>query len=205
VRSISILEHPEIQRVGGVLSKRNPAVYPDSSIKRAAVAVIFRAGPDGEPELLFIRRAEFAGDPWSGHVAFPGGRHEDEDSSLEETAIRETREETGIDLSHSGRILGALDDIQPQMVSLPALVVRPFVAVVLESPMLTLADEVAAAFWVPLASLSVAESWRDTEVVAERSVRITRRAFHHDSNVIWGITERIVAQLLSLIPRAASG
>lgn len=197
---MSLLEHPDIRRISEALAAREPALFPDEAIRRAAVALIFRGGPDGEPELLFIRRAEFPGDPWSGQVAFPGGRREEGDRSLVETAVRETREETGIDLTAGGSILGALDEVQPQSVHLPALVVRPFVAVVNEPPALTLTSEVAAVFWLPLRALHDSTSWRDTEVTA-RGLRMTRRAFHHEGNVIWGITERIVAQLLALLAR----
>src|SRR5262245_58169717 len=95
----------------------------------AAIAVTIRLGDAGEPELLMIKRAEHDGDPWSGHVACPGGREEDGDASLEATAIRETREETGIDLGRVGRILGTLDDLSPRTPYLPPIVIRPFVAV----------------------------------------------------------------------------
>ena len=74
------------------------------------------------------------------------------DGSLQETAIRETREETGLDLIQGGEILGALDDLAPR--SMPgAILVRPFVAFLREDAALELSDEVAAAFWVPLDAL----------------------------------------------------
>jgi ADP-ribose pyrophosphatase len=161
---MSILEHPDIRLISDALGGRAPNLFADAAMRRAAVAIIFRAGVEGDPELLFIKRAEYEGDPWSGQVAFPGGRREDHDTSLEQTAIRETREETGIDLSAGGRIIGALDEVQPQSVRLPELVVAPFVAVVHGAPELTLTSEVASAFWLPLRSLHVAGSWRDTEV-----------------------------------------
>ncbi len=195
---MNILEHPEIIRLHEAISARSTQVHSDSAMRRAAVAVTFRAGANGEPELLFIKRAEYPGDPWSGQIAFPGGRREAHDITLEETAIRETREETGLDIAASGRIIGALDEVQPQSVRLPELVVAPFVAVVGEVAPFALAGEVSSAFWVPLQSLHAGDSWRDTEV-SGRGYRMTKRAFHHDGHVIWGLTERIIAQLLSLL------
>lgn len=194
---MSIADHPEMVKLSAALVRRVPAPFPDAAMKRAAVALIFHAGRDGEPELLFIKRAEYPGDPWSGHIAFPGGRREAGDRSLEETVIRETREETGIDLGESGTILGALDEIQPQSVRLPELVVKPFIAVLNEEPVITLASEVAETFWVGLDSLRKSSGWRDTKVVGG-GVLMTRRAFHHHGHAIWGITERIIAQLLGL-------
>lgn len=194
---MSILEHPDIKRLHRVLRERRPTSFPNEAMRRAAVALIFR-DRDGDAELLFIKRAEYPGDPWSGHIAFPGGRREAHDTSLAATAIRETREEIGIDLCEQGEIIGELDELQPQSIRLPELVVAPFVAVLNEAPVFTLATEVASAFWVPLRALHENGLWRDTEV-SGKDYRMTRRAFHHEGHVIWGITERIIAQLLTLL------
>ncbi|MFL5555271.1 MAG: NUDIX hydrolase, partial [Gemmatimonadaceae bacterium] len=117
-------------------------------------------------ELLFIKRAEYPGDPWSGQIAFPGGREESRDGSLAETAIRETREETGIDLAREGLMLGSLDDLRPRTTRLPPVVVRPFVALLDRQDPLMLSNEVALAFWVPFGALSQTESWHDDTVFA---------------------------------------
>jgi len=76
--------------------------------------------------------------------------------------------------------------------------VRPFIVVLDRVEELLLSDEVALAFWIPLASLRRDESWRDTTVLA-RGVQLNARAFHHEGHVIWGMTERILAQLLALL------
>src|SRR5204863_9652046 len=95
----AIAAHPAMAKLRSALSSRRPAeAAAEAGVRRAAVALIFRAGRDGSPELLFIKRAEYPGDPWSGQIAFPGGREESGDASLQQTAIRETRGETGIDL-----------------------------------------------------------------------------------------------------------
>jgi 8-oxo-dGTP pyrophosphatase MutT (NUDIX family) len=177
---------------------RAVAVEDEEGVRKAAVALIFRAGENGLPELLFIKRAEYPGDPWSGQIAFPGGREEAGDTSLLETAIRETREETGIDLAHDGQIMGTLDDLRPRTVRLPAIAVRPYVAVIDRTASLELSDEVALAFWIPFGSLAQPQSWHEDTVFA-RGIQINARVFRHEDHVIWGMTERILAQLLALL------
>ena len=93
----------------------------EGAMRYAAIALVLRPSTVGEPELLMIKRAEFERDPWSGHVACPGGRMDPTDPDLEFTAVRETREETGIDLARDGRVLGTLDDISPRTPALPPL------------------------------------------------------------------------------------
>jgi 8-oxo-dGTP pyrophosphatase MutT (NUDIX family) len=198
-RFARVLADPTIQRFRTALDSHQPARADDEpGVRRAAVALIFRAGNDGGLELLLIKRAEYPGDPWSGQVAFPGGREEAGDASLAETAVRETREETGIDLYREGMLLGILDDLRPRTVRLPAIVVRPFVAIVDRHAALELSQEVALAFWVPFGSLTRTESWRDDTVFA-RGIQINARVFQHEDHIVWGMTERILTQLIALI------
>ena len=194
-----LLAHPDIVKLRSALESHSGVrADNDEGVRRAAVALIIRAGDNGAPELLFIKRSEYPADPWSGQVAFPGGREEAADPTLADTAIRETREETGIDLVRDGTVIGTLDDLRPNTVKLPAVIVRPYVVLLNRFEPLVLSDEVALAFWVPLEAFKDAPAWRDTEVLA-RGVQMNRRAFHHQGQVIWGMTERILAQLLALL------
>jgi 8-oxo-dGTP pyrophosphatase MutT (NUDIX family) len=195
----TLLDHPDIAALRAKLQAREAvAVKIDQGTRRAAVALVFRPGESGSPELLFIKRAEYPGDPWSGQIAFPGGREEAGDANLAQTAIRETREETGLDLEKNALILGALNDLRPQTVRLPAIIVRPYVLLIGACPRLAPSDEVALAFWIPLDALKRQESWKDTAVQA-RGVQMNRRAFMHEGHIIWGMTERILAELLALL------
>lgn len=198
-RSTALLAHPDIARLSAAL-KSHKAVGGDEEdgMRRAAVALIFRARGDGSPELLFIKRADYPADPWSGQIAFPGGREEAGDANLADTATRETLEETGIDLRRDGTVIGTLDDLRPQTTRLPAIIVRPYVVLLDRVESLVLSDEVAEAFWVPLEVLRSPDFWRETTVLA-RGIQFDRRAFHYEGHVIWGMTERILAQLLALL------
>ena len=194
-----LLAHADVVKLRSAIGlHRAVRAEREEGVRRAAVALILRAGQGGAPELLFIKRAEYPGDPWSGQVAFPGGREESADPTLADTAIRETREETGIDLVRDGSVIGTLDDLRPQTVRLPAVIVRPYVVLLNRFEPLVLSDEVALAFWVPLEAFKDTPSWRDTDVLA-RGVQMNRRAFHHHGQVIWGMTEQILAQLLALL------
>jgi 8-oxo-dGTP pyrophosphatase MutT (NUDIX family) len=195
----TLLAHPDIAQLRAALeSHKAVAGDREEGVRRAAVALIFRAGEGGAPELLFIKRADYPADPWSGQVAFPGGREEAGDANLAHTAMRETREETGIDIGRDGTVIGTLDDLRPQSTRLPAIIVRPYVVLLNRVESLVLSDEVALAFWIPLGVLRQAASWRDTTVLA-RGIQMNQRAFHHEGHVIWGMTERILAQLLALL------
>lgn len=101
-----------------------PVLAEGRDARHAAVAAILSPGPDGT-ELWFIQRAEHPRDPWSGQVAFPGGRVEPDDAGPLDTAIRETREEIGVDLT-LGEAVGALDDLAPVRDG-PKIVVHPYV------------------------------------------------------------------------------
>jgi len=160
----------------------------------AAVALVLLSTPSGELELLFIRRAERGDDPWSGQVAFPGGREEPADLDLLTTAVRETREETGVDLSTAEQ-LGALDDLYPRTPTLPPVVVRPFVFALDARPTLVPSDEVQRAFWVPLAHFTEPAVRREV-TVSLRGAKRTFPAYVVGEDVIWGMTERILTPFL---------
>lgn len=143
-----------------------------------------------------IRRAEREGDPWSGQIALPGGRWSPNDESLLHTALRETWEETGIDLAAQGVILGTLDELRPRTATLPAIIVTPVVVALDQPASLLLSDEVAEAFWVPLDLLREPATSRESSVhVRGATWRVP--SFVVREHVVWGMTERILRQLLA--------
>lgn len=191
-------------RLGPVDLEKRPA--DEEGVTQAAVALLLRqagGAADGDAmgdsaEILFIKRAERAGDPWSGHLAFPGGRADKQDATLLDVAMREAAEEVGIDARHGGRLLGRLPTFRPLSTRIPSVTVTPFVALAPQGAIPRVqASEVEEAFWMPLAALRKAGR---SAVVRWEARDGTRElpAFPSPRGPIWGITERILSQFLAL-------
>ncbi len=196
-----IAQHPEIAPLVRAMAGRAPAlVDPGDASRRAAVALLVRLDETREPptpQLLMIKRATFEGDPWSGHVALPGGRSEPGDPTLERTVVRETWEETAIDLERDGRLLGCLDELAPRTPVLPPIIITPFVALVRFDVDIVASPEVAEWFWVDVAALRDPDVSREVVLELATGPR-TVMSFQHGAHTIWGLTERILRQFLSL-------
>ncbi len=136
------------ERLAGVRPRQ--LVDDERRARQAAVAVVLRERTAGT-EMLFIKRAEKAGDPWSGHMAFPGGHRDAQDATLRAAAVRETDEEIGLDIS-AASVLGELPRQRPMSVR-SNMLVAPFVFAIDGDPAFTLNHEVAATVWTPLAPM----------------------------------------------------
>lgn len=167
--------------------------------RQAAVAVVLRPA-EGDVEALLIRRAERENDPWSGHMAFPGGRIDPGDADARSAAVREVAEEVGLDLGAVGRCLGRLEEHRALGVVRP-LLVTPFVFALDDpaTPLVLDPREVAGALWVPLSRLSSGEL-AGVHVWRYRGVPTLRLpCWNVDGRTIWGLTHRILSTLLGLI------
>jgi 8-oxo-dGTP pyrophosphatase MutT (NUDIX family) len=160
---------------------------------QAAVSIILAPGARGR-EILFIHRAERPDDPWSGHMALPGGRREPKDKDLLATALRETREETGVIL-RKNELVTVLDDLRPRNRSIPPVVVRPHVFALEAQPPVRLSEEAVGYFWVPIDRL---KSSACRVHVPERKVLVD--AYLVGPRIVWGITLRILKAFLRCKP-----
>jgi 8-oxo-dGTP pyrophosphatase MutT (NUDIX family) len=183
---------PRSARLRARLASLVPAdAREDPSLVWAAVAVILTPHPES---ILLIRRADRSGDPWSGHMAFPGGRREPDDPDLVSTAIRETAEEVGVALNPSD-LAGQLEDVVPRTPRLPPIAVRPFVFVPSQRPDLRLNSEVAQATWVTLDYLLQPGTHHLVRLeVGGESLQVA--AYELENAIVWGMTERILSGLL---------
>jgi 8-oxo-dGTP pyrophosphatase MutT (NUDIX family) len=181
------------------LSRHRPAVVEGAEYARAAVAVVLREVGSG-PEFIVIHRAHRRGDPWSGHMALPGGRQHPEDRDLFATAARETREEVGVDIEHGGELIGHLDDLRAiGRGRLLDLIITPFVCALHEPATLTPDHhEVQSAFWVPLASLRHDDT-RGQYRHTLNGQELEHPAFVYEGHTIWGLTHRILTGFLEVL------
>lgn len=187
-----------LQDVRSKLSEYHPVEIPfETGMIAAAVSVLLRDGDDGL-ETLFIHRAVRVGDTWSGQIAFPGGRREPTDPDLLTTAIRETLEEIGVDLLGVER-LGVLDDLHPRTPVLPPVVVRPFVFALTARPTIVESPEVQSAFWVSFHSLQAPGTRTSMSVDHPGIPRQVLPAYTVGNHTIWGMSERILTPLISLL------
>lgn len=197
----------QLPHIRTILQAYRPVELTDEPIARAAVAVVLQER-SGDVEFLAIRRSERPGDPWSGHMALPGGRMDPHDTSLTATAARETREEVGIDLGVGSLHVGRLDDLRAVSRGRPVdLIISPFVFA-LDSPREPVPNphEVQAAYWIPLRSLLDQDPHRGAPVALGVH---GYPEFVHEGNSIWGLTYRILTGMLDILrtaaPSAAAG
>ncbi|NKB67392.1 MAG: NUDIX domain-containing protein [Candidatus Latescibacteria bacterium] len=183
-------------KVRAGLAAHQPQLVGATDKKRAAVALVIGPVADGW-QLLFIERARHPEDPWSGHIAFPGGGIEAADASPQAAAERETREEVGLDLTEA-QYWGRLDDLTGHM--LP-VAVAGFVYCLPGPVVLEPNEEVGAVFWV--AAETLCNPGKRTQYCLRRrdgeQVYPALDLLGPKRPVLWGLTFRFVRQLIGWI------
>jgi 8-oxo-dGTP pyrophosphatase MutT (NUDIX family) len=168
-------------------------------LARSAVGLYLSAHlPDGL-SVLMIKRAERRGDPWSGHMAFPGGRKDRGDRNTLATAKRETLEEVALDADRHARVVGRLSDIatHPRLRGGP-MVITPYVFRLHAVPELVPNHEVAGVVWVPLGFLADRAN-REKMRWAPNGVRIELPCYMYGEHRIWGLSLVMLDELLDAL------
>lgn len=177
-----------------IINKLQQKLNSQTEIQSAGAAVALLLGSaDKDFKILLVKRVENPLDPWSGQMAFPGGKRDLKDQSLMQTAIRETWEETGIDLSQDCKFIGTLRDTRSTVK--PELLVAPFVFFLNHDPFINLNEELEGFLWVPLGTL-----WKNKGTASLSFGKVP--AYIVKGRVVWGLTYRILehfAQVLSQI------
>jgi 8-oxo-dGTP pyrophosphatase MutT (NUDIX family) len=167
-------------------------------MKRSAVAMILQVR-EGELHILMIKRAEREGDPWSGHMAFPGGRMDKTDAHGYAVAVRETEEEVGLSLGPEDQCIGRLTDLnaRPHRGTF-GMAVSPFVFRLEREVQFTPNHEVAEVVWVPLEFLLDTDN-REKMVWKYKGVEIPMPCYMYEDRRIWGLSLMMLDELLDLI------
>jgi 8-oxo-dGTP pyrophosphatase MutT (NUDIX family) len=168
---------------------------PHDGKRRAAVAALLHHGEHG-PAVLLMKRAERAGDPWSGQIALPGGRHETSDPDLQTTAMREAAEELSLALATDARYLGRLPALHPRNSGPSGMEVSPYVFATDVVPVTRLSAEATATFWLPLTKCALGEldgmyTWAGPPMSG-----MTFPCWNWEGHTVWGLTMRILGDLL---------
>ena len=169
-------------------------------MKRSAVAMILQVRA-GELHILMIKRAEREGDPWSGHMAFPGGRMDKPDAHGYAVAVRETEEEVGLSLGPEDQCIGRLTDLnaRPHRGTF-GMAVSPFVFRLEREVQFSPNHEVAEVVWVPLEFLLDENNGRRDD--RERDgVLLETWEYCWGEHRIWGATGHMVRQFISAITK----
>jgi 8-oxo-dGTP pyrophosphatase MutT (NUDIX family) len=191
-----------LDEIEACFSTEAPRVDVKPAKMRASVALVLReVGSD--LEALFIRRAEHDEDPWSGHLAFPGGRLDAEDATARDAAERETVEELGLDLRDTtmARCLGRLDDVLGHAESIR---VSAYVYGISGNPSLRPNQEVRDAFWTPLNHCTDPgrQSVREFSYLdVMRPLPTLRLLEDEEAPVLWGITYKFMDDFMTTIGR----
>lgn len=163
----------------------------------AAVMVLLRDGTAGLEVLLSVRTKR-EGDPWSGQIGLPGGMHQREDGTILDTALRETKEEVGVDLGERAKVLGHMPPRAPG--NKPEMLVVPYVAMTQVESIPAPGPEMVETFWCPLVELPPTRTFA---VVTTILGDLTVPAFAWRDRLIWGFTYRILEELLVLVGLSA--
>lgn len=190
----------KIKHIRHKLANHQPERNSVEPTSRAAVAMILKP-QERDLHMLFIHRAHHPQDPWSGHMAFPGGRQDPEDLDLSFTIYRETREEVGIDLNVHSEYLGRMTELQAIARGKPiSMTVAPFIY--LASPEVSPEPdpaEVQDTIWVPLSFMQQHRVERIVTRPMPDGSSIQVPALEYGGKTIWGLTYRMLRSFLEII------
>lgn len=193
-----------LDKIQDILKQRAEVIPSDEPGTRAAVAIILREPVQGwGSEVLFIQRSEDPRDPWSGHMAFPGGRKDESDVDLRHTTEREVLEEIGLDLRKTSTFLRRMEDLPAYARGRRVgMVVTPFVYALTEElreDALQLSDEVAALHWSPLLHLSSEKAQGTLDYVHEGTLLKLPCVRLENNKTVWGLTYQMLSTFLQTL------
>ncbi|MDI6753665.1 MAG: CoA pyrophosphatase [Thermodesulfobacteriota bacterium] len=182
------------RKIKEILACRTKNCLKDQGLKRAAVLVpLFKKG--GEYHILFTKRTDTV-EHHKGQISFPGGRQDQKDQDLLNTALREAQEEMGIK-KEDVHLLGELDDF---LTATTDFCISPFVAFIpYPYPFKINPHEIEEVIEAPLLAFLDDDKFRQ-EVIVRNGEPFPVYFYQYQGHTIWGATARILKQLLDLLP-----
>jgi len=165
-------------------------------IARASVAVILRQRDAHGFDILLIKRAEHKGDPWSGDMAFPGGKMDSTDQSIYHTALRELHEEIGLEATHLKQLGRLSDQLTKTHSGLRPMIISPFIFELNKQTDFVLNHEVAEIVWVPLTHFSTPVN-RKQMIWKVKGLKIKLPCYWYKNKRVWGLTLRMLDELVA--------
>ncbi|HMU85815.1 MAG TPA: CoA pyrophosphatase [Leptospiraceae bacterium] len=180
---------------GEILSRlrayQKPSTGLDQSFKKAAVAMLLRHSEGAGLEMLFIQRAAHERDPWSGHMAFPGGRVDPGDATPLAAAVRETQEEIGVVLDPASLVASVREIQASARGAFLSMIVYPFVFMMPADAEITTNHEVARVVWVPVSL--ILDPNQHTKFIHNFETRSAElKCIDYEGSRIWGMTYRML-------------
>lgn len=166
-----------------------------SLAQRAAVCLIVAERPQLGACLLMIQRAEHNGDPWSGQMAFPGGKHETDDAHITQTAMREFEEELGT-ASNALQRFGRLSDIlaRPYRLQQKPMVVSPLLFECQTELQFSPNQEVADVLWIPISHFLHTGN-RQRMTWQRGGMELDLPCYFYQGKRIWGLSLMMIDEL----------
>ena len=174
-----------------LIDKVSKKLRPMSEVDKADASVcLLLKRVNNEVEALFVKRVENPTDPWSGQMALPGGKRDQRDLNLQQTVIRETLEETGINLLDCSRLLGALEPLRSTQK--PEMKILSFIFLLEREPSIVLNEELERFVWIPIHKLRQSKGFFKTDWG-------NLPAYIVGNDIIWGLTYRILEKFMETV------
>ncbi len=166
--------------------KINPSPKHDGKSKLSSVLVIIYGS---EPNILMIEKSKELRDH-GGEIAFPGGKWNEEDNDLLDTALRETKEEIGLRISRSD-VISQLENVRTLN---SGYTITPFVCILDNLAKLKTNFEVASVLNIPM--IPFLETLNDDHDPYHKSIQ-EMYTFTYENKIVWGASARILKQILN--------
>lgn len=173
---------------------RLKALQENKNPKLSAVLILIY-DKEGEWHFPLMKRSDYG--PHKGQISLPGGKKENSDHNLQETALRETNEELGIDLNQV-KVIGQLNDVY---IPPSKFLVTPFVGIFQNTSIVfnPSEDEVQELIEVPLSSLLTEKNFKQGSVPIAPNLNVKTKYFHLKNHIVWGATAIILNEFKQII------